>query len=72
MVLNAGLGGIRDVASVIISHKQIHSNRFCYFQTLDAEFPKDRISDYLVVPDMVLQRRRNCGFNFVLSIESPL
>ena len=44
--LNAGLGGVRDVASVIISHEQSQSNRVCRFQTLDSVFPKDLLSDY--------------------------
>ena len=46
--LNPGLGGVRDVTSAIISHEQTQSNRVCYFQTLDAVFPKDPISDYLI------------------------
>ena len=41
------LGGVTDVASVIISHEQTQSNRVCCFQTLDAVFPKDLLSDYL-------------------------
>ena len=41
VALNPGLGGVRDVAAAIISHEQTQSNRVCYFQTLDAVFPKD-------------------------------
>ena len=52
--LNPGLGGIRDVTSAIISHKQTRSNRACCFQTLDAVFPKDLYSDYFEKPDMGL------------------
>ena len=43
--LNPGLGGVRDVASALTSHKQTQSNRLCCFQTLDAVFPKDLLSD---------------------------
>ena len=35
------LGGVRDVAPAIISQTQ--SNRVCYFQILDAIFPKDHL-----------------------------
>ena len=38
---------MRDVAAAIISHERTHSNRFCSFQTLDAIFPQDLVSDYL-------------------------
>ena len=48
VALNPGLGGVRDVTSAIISHEQTQSNRVCYFQTLDAVFPKDPLSDYLI------------------------
>ena len=48
VALNPGLGGVRDVTSVVISHEQIQSNRVCYFQTVDAVFPKDPLSDYLI------------------------
>ena len=48
VALNPGLGGVRDVTSAIISHEQTQSNRVCYFQTLDAVFPKDSLSDYLI------------------------
>ena len=48
VALNPGLGGVRDVTSAIISHEQTQSNRICYFQTLDAVFPKDPLSDYLI------------------------
>ena len=34
--LSAGLGGVRDVASAIISHEQTESNEVC---CLDAVFP---------------------------------
>ena len=47
VALNPGLGGVRDVASAIISHEQTQSNRVCCFQTLDVVFPKDLLSDYL-------------------------
>ena len=40
-VLNPGLGGVRDIAFAIISHKQTQSNRVCYFQDLNAIFQKD-------------------------------
>ena len=43
---NPGLSGVRDIASAIISHEQTQSNRVCCFQTLDAVFPKDLLSDY--------------------------
>ena len=46
IVLNQGLGGVRDVASAIISHEQTQSNRVCCFQTLDAVIPKGLFSDY--------------------------
>ena len=46
--LHMRLGGVRDVASAIISHEQTQSNRVCCFQTLDAVFPKDLFSDYLL------------------------
>ena len=48
VTLNPGLhvGGVRDVASAIISHEQILSNWFCCFQTVDAVFPKELFSDY--------------------------
>ena len=36
--LSAGLGGVRDVASAIISHEQTELNEVC---CLDAVFPKD-------------------------------
>ena len=45
-MLNPGLRGVRDVASAIVSHEQTQSNRVCCFQTLDAVFPKDHLSDY--------------------------
>ena len=48
VALNPGLGGVRDVTSAIISHEQTQSNRVCYLQTLDAVFPKDPLSDYLI------------------------
>ena len=48
IALNPWLGGVRDVTSAIISHEQTQSNRVCYFQTLDAVFPKDPLSDYLI------------------------
>ena len=48
VALKPGLGGVRDVASAIISHEQTQSNRVCYFQNLDAVFPKDPLSDYLI------------------------
>ena len=48
VALNPGLGAVRDVASAIISHEQTQSNRVCYFQTLDAVFPKDPLSDHLI------------------------
>ena len=48
VALNPGLGGVRDVTSAIISHEQTQSNRVCYFQTFDAVFPKDSLSDYLI------------------------
>ena len=47
--LNPGLGGVREVASAIIFHEQTQSNRSCYFQTSDAELPKNLFSDYLQV-----------------------
>lgn len=37
--LNPGLGIVRDVASVSISHEQTQSIRVCSFQTLKAVFP---------------------------------
>ena len=46
VALNPGLGGVRNVASAIISHEQTQSNRVCCFQTLDAAYPKDLLSDY--------------------------
>ena len=46
-ITTKGLGGVRDVASAIISYEQTQSNRVCCFQTLDAIFPKDLLSDYL-------------------------
>ena len=46
VTLNPGQGGVRDVASVIISQEQTQSNRVCCFQILDAIFPKDPFSDY--------------------------
>ena len=39
---------MRDVASAIISHEQTQSNRVCCFQTLDAVFLKDLLSDYIL------------------------
>ena len=46
VALNSGLGGVRDVASEIISHEQNQLNRVCCFHTLDVVFPKDLFSDY--------------------------
>ena len=43
--LNPGLCEVRDVASTIISHEQIQSNRVCCLQTLDGVFPKDMSRD---------------------------
>ena len=40
VALNPGLGGVRDVASAIISHEQTQSNRVCCFQILDADISK--------------------------------
>ena len=48
IAFNSGLGGVRDVASVIIFPEQTQSNRVCSFQTFDAIFPKDLFSDYLM------------------------
>ena len=45
VVLNPGLGGMRDVAPAIISHEQTELNRVCCFQTLDVVFPKNLFSD---------------------------
>ena len=45
-MLNLGLGSVRDVASAIISHEHSQTNRVCYFQNLNAVFPKDLFSDY--------------------------
>ena len=47
VVLNPELGGVSNVASAIISHEQIQSNRTCCFQTSDAVSPKGLFSDYL-------------------------
>ena len=58
VVLNPGLGGAGDVAFAIISRKQTHSNRVCYFQTLGAVCPKDPLSDYLEMPTAVVM---TCG-----------
>ena len=44
-----GLGGVRDVASAIISHEQTQSNRVSWFQTLNVVFPKDLFSNYLYI-----------------------
>ena len=57
VALNPGLGGVRDVASASITFalEQTQSNRVCYFQTLDAVFPKDHFSDYLeITTDVVV------------------
>ena len=43
--LNPRLGGVKDVASAIISPEQTQSNRVYCLQTLDAVFPKDRFSE---------------------------
>ena len=51
VALNPGLGGVRDVASAIISHEQIQWNWVCYFQTLDTVFPNDLFR--LFVPMMI-------------------
>ena len=48
VALNPGQGDVRDVASAATSHEQTQSNRICCFQTLDAVFPKDLFSDYLI------------------------
>ena len=49
VALSPVLGGVRDVASAMISHEQtLKSDRVCCFQTLDAAFPKDLFSDYFV------------------------
>ena len=45
VALNPWLGGVRDVASAVISHQLTQSNGFCCFQTLDAVFPKDLLSE---------------------------
>ena len=47
VALNPGLGDMRDVASAIISQEQTQY-RVCYFQTLDAVFPEDLFSDFLL------------------------
>ena len=44
VALNSGLGGVRNVASVIISHEQTKKNRVatvCCFQALHSVFPND-------------------------------
>ena len=40
VALSPRQGGVRDVASVIISHEQTQSNRVCCFQSLDARIAK--------------------------------
>ena len=47
VALNPGIGGVRDVASAIISHEKTQSNRVCCFQTLNTVFPGDLVLDYL-------------------------
>ena len=54
IALNPRLGGLKDVASAIISHERTLSNRVCCFQTLDAVFPKDLFSDYLEITTAVV------------------
>ena len=58
VALNPGLGGVRDLASAIITHEQTQQNRVCCFQTLDAVIPKDLLSDYLETPTAVVVQ---CG-----------
>ena len=41
LALNLGLGGVRDVTILIISHEQTLLNRVCCFQLFDGVFPKD-------------------------------
>ena len=48
-LLNSGLGGVRDIASVIISNEQTQSDRVCCDQNLDVVWPKDLFSDYLLM-----------------------
>ena len=43
MALNQELGGLRDVASAIISHERIQQNRLFCFEVLGAVFLKDRL-----------------------------
>ena len=50
MNLSLGLGGMRNVASAIISHEQIHSNRVCCLQALDL------FSEYLEITTGVVWR----------------
>ena len=45
-MLNPGLGGVRDVASINISHDQTQSNRVCCFQIVDAVPPQDLFSGF--------------------------
>ena len=49
--LKPGLGGVRDVASAIISdHEETQSNRVCCFKTLEDDvFPKNLFLACLVV-----------------------
>ena len=58
VALNPGLGGVRDIASAIISHEQTQYTvkLRLLFQTLDAVFPKDLFSDYLAMRSIQVPR----------------
>ena len=73
VLINPGPGGMRDVATAIISHEQTQSNCDCCFQTLDAVFLKDLFSDHFKISHLIfLSKCQVCKLLVLTKSHCPL